>query len=178
MISPKRPGPKPHNEPIAIEMTMEDRPSPKSHSAPKAIGMTAADRPGPKPYSEPKSIRMSAPDWPDAKPHSVPKAIEMTGTDRPGLFSEISAALEDLHCNIVEAHAWSHNARLACVAYISDQSTDTPIDDHRLAAIENHLTTVLRATTASKPVGEFTSQQEAKTAGLPEGEGIVELLTT
>lgn len=75
-------------------------------------------------------------------------AIEMTGTDRPGLFSEISAALADLHCNVVEAHAWSHNARLACVAYISDQSTHTPIDDpHRLASIEDHLTTVLRATT-------------------------------
>ncbi|GFY96919.1 ACT-like superfamily protein [Actinidia rufa] len=58
-----------------------------------------------------------------------------------------------------------------CVAYISDQSTDTPIDDHRLAAIEDHLTTVLRATTTSNPVGEFTSQQEVKTAGLPKGEG-------
>ncbi|KAF3447095.1 hypothetical protein FNV43_RR12275 [Rhamnella rubrinervis] len=75
-------------------------------------------------------------------------AIEMIGTDRPGLFSEISAALADLHCNIVEAHAWSHNTRLACVAYISDQSTHTPIEDpHRLASIEDHLTTVLRATT-------------------------------
>ncbi|PON89878.1 ACT domain containing protein [Trema orientale] len=79
-------------------------------------------------------------------------AIEMTGTDRPGLFSEISAALADLHCNIIEAHAWSHNARLACVAYISDQSTDTPIDDPgRLASIEDHLTTVLRATNGRSP---------------------------
>ncbi|GLU01290.1 hypothetical protein SLE2022_186020 [Rubroshorea leprosula] len=89
-------------------------------------------------------------------------AIELTGTDRPGLFSEISAALGDLHCNIVEAHAWSHNARLACVAYISDQSTDNPIyDPHRLATIEGHLTTVLRAT----PCGtDACSLQEAKTA--------------
>ncbi|XP_057504557.1 ACT domain-containing protein ACR2-like [Actinidia eriantha] len=138
---------------------------------PKVIKMISPKRPSPKSHNEPKSIGMTAPDWPDAKPHSVPKAIEMTGTDRPGLFSEISAALEDLHCNIVEAHAWSHNARLACVAYISDQSTDTPIDDHRLAAIEDHLTTILRATTASNPVGEFTSQQEVKSAGLPKGEG-------
>lgn len=77
-------------------------------------------------------------------------AIEMTGTDRPGLFSEISAALADLHCHIVEAHAWTHNTRLACVAYISDQSTRTPIQDpHRLASIEHHLTTVLRATASS-----------------------------
>lgn len=108
----------------------------------------------------------------EPEPHSEPKAIEMTGPDRPGLFSEISAALAELHCNVVEAHAWSHNARLACVAYISDQSTDVPIDDRRLAAIEDHLTTVLRATTAQNPAGEFSKQQEVKTAGLPEGEGI------
>ncbi|KAK9280389.1 hypothetical protein L1049_014078 [Liquidambar formosana] len=100
-------------------------------------------------------------------------AIEMTGADRPGLFSEISAALADLHCNIVEAHAWSHNSRLACVAYISDQSTDTPIDDpHRLATIEDHLSTVLRATTApTSSNSDNNYQQGVKTAGLPEGEG-------
>lgn len=98
---------------------------------------------------------------------SEPQAIEMTGKDRPGLFSEISAALADMGCNIVEAHAWSHNARLACVAYISDQSMDTPIDDHRLHAIEDHLTTVLRATTAKE---ENVNQQEVKPAGLPKGE--------
>lgn len=98
-------------------------------------------------------------------------AIEMTGTDRPGLFSEIWAALADLHCNIVEAHAWSHNARLACVAYISDQSTHSPIEDpNRLAIIEDHLTTVFRSTTTSAPY--MTSQlQEVKTDYLSGGEG-------
>ncbi|XP_022867844.1 ACT domain-containing protein ACR2 [Olea europaea var. sylvestris] len=93
-----------------------------------------------------------------------PKAIEMTGKDRPGLLSEISAALADLHCNIVEAHPWSHNARLACVAYISDQSMETPIEDHRLHAIEDHLTTVLRANTTWD---ENASQQEVKPAVIP-----------
>ncbi|XP_075097011.1 ACT domain-containing protein ACR2-like [Nicotiana tabacum] len=104
-----------------------------------------------------------------------PRAIEMTGRDRPGLFSEISAALADLHCNVVEAHAWSHNARLACVVYISEESTDTPIDHDRLLAIEDHLTTVLRATTARSTNEESGNQQEVKTAyGLnPEGEGTV-----
>lgn len=99
----------------------------------------------------------------------------MTGRDRPGLFSEISAALADLHCNVVEAHAWSHNARLACVVYISEESTDTPIDHDRLLAIEDHLTTVLRATTARSTNEESGNQQEVKTAyGLnPEGEGTV-----
>ncbi|XP_022941429.1 ACT domain-containing protein ACR2 isoform X1 [Cucurbita moschata] len=93
-------------------------------------------------------------------------AIEMTGTDRPGLFSEISAALADLHCNVVEAHAWSHNARLACIAYISDQSTDSPIEDpHRLATIEEHLSTVLRAATAPLITSwAHTLQQEVKTS--------------
>ncbi|XP_027180731.1 ACT domain-containing protein ACR2 [Coffea eugenioides] len=99
-----------------------------------------------------------------------PTAIEMRGKDRPGLFSEISAALADLHINVVEAHAWSHNARLACVAYISDQSTSSPIDDHRLATIEDHLTTVLRATTSQNTGDDVcTNQQEVKHfAGLPD----------
>ncbi|TKY58126.1 ACT domain-containing protein ACR2 [Spatholobus suberectus] len=105
-------------------------------------------------------------------PNEQHTAIEMTGADRPGLFSEISAALADLHCNIVEAHAWSHNARLACVAYISDQSTDSAIDDpSRLASIEDHLTTVLRATT--NPEGGGTNRPGVKTSELLGGEGTV-----
>ncbi|OMO61640.1 hypothetical protein CCACVL1_23353 [Corchorus capsularis] len=109
------------------------------------------------------------------QPNDHSTAIEMTGTDRPGLFSEISAVLADLHCNVVEAHAWSHNARLACVAYISDQSTDNPIDDpHRLATIEDHLTTVLRSSTTTSPIQSCydtatATPQEVKTAGFPEG---------
>ncbi|KAK7384696.1 hypothetical protein VNO78_30397 [Psophocarpus tetragonolobus] len=97
-------------------------------------------------------------------------AIEMIGADRPGLFSEISAALADLQCNIVEAHAWSHNARLACVAYISDQSTDSAIDDpSRLASIEGHLTTVLRATTNPNTSGG-TNHPDVKTSEFLGGE--------
>lgn len=109
-----------------------------------------------------------------AEPPSEPTAIEMTGKDRPGLFSEISAALADLQVNIIEAHAWSHNARLACVAHISDQ-TDNRIDDNRLANIEDHLTTVLRATSTNENTGEecIKDQEVKKTAGglLLEGEG-------
>ncbi|KAK0572192.1 hypothetical protein LWI29_027567 [Acer saccharum] len=103
-------------------------------------------------------------------------AIEMTGTDHPSLFSEISAALADLHCNILEAHAWSHNGRLACVAYVSDQSTDTPIDDpHRLATIEDRLTTVLGGTATTdeqpSPSGTHINPLEAvKTGGFLGGD--------
>ncbi|KAM0942724.1 putative [Protein-PII] uridylyltransferase [Dioscorea sansibarensis] len=75
-------------------------------------------------------------------------AIEMIGTNRPGIFSEISAVLAEQKCNIIEAHAWSHNACVACVAYVSDESTSTCIHDPgRLATIEDHLSTVLRPTT-------------------------------
>lgn len=75
-------------------------------------------------------------------------AIEMIGTNRPGLFSEISAVLAEQRCNVVEAHAWSHNACLACVAYVSDESTSACIDDpNRLATIEDQLSTILRPTT-------------------------------
>lgn len=77
-------------------------------------------------------------------------AIEMIGTNRPGLFSEISAVLAEQRCNVVEAHAWSHNACLACVAYVSDESTSACINDpNRLATIEDHLSTVLQPTTDS-----------------------------
>ncbi|KAI3683983.1 hypothetical protein L1987_84500 [Smallanthus sonchifolius] len=99
--------------------------------------------------------------------HGEPTAIEMTATDRPGLFSEISAALADLHCNIVEAHAWSHNARLACIAYISDQSTNTRIDGHRLATIKHHLNTVLNASNTPENTSLQSPQhKDVKSIGL------------
>lgn len=79
------------------------------------------------------------------EPSSERTAIEMIGINRPGLFSEISAVLAEQRCNIVEAHAWSHNMCLACVAYVSDESTSSCIDDpNRLATIEDHLSTVLQ----------------------------------
>ncbi|KAK9098671.1 hypothetical protein Syun_025716 [Stephania yunnanensis] len=98
--------------------------------------------------------------------------IELAGTDRPGLFSEISAALADLRCNVIEAHAWSHNERLACVACISDQSTASSIDDpRRLASIKDHLTTVINATTCSDATGTNSDQNGVGTTGLPGGDG-------
>lgn len=92
----------------------------------------------------------------------------MTGAYHPGLFSEISAALTDLRCNIIKAHAWTHNSRLACVAYISDQSSLSPIQDpNRLALIEGRLTTILRSATTTGGA----AQREVKTAELHGGEG-------
>ena len=99
----------------------------------------------------------------------------MTGAYHPGLFSEISAALTDLRCNIIKAHAWTHNSRLACVAYIADQSSLSPIQDPnrlaliegRLALIEGRLTTILRSATTTGGA----AQREVKTAELHGGEG-------
>ncbi|KAF8393153.1 hypothetical protein HHK36_021394 [Tetracentron sinense] len=121
------------------------------------IQQTIAARRGPRNSGE---VETSTGKIATAEASNEHTAIEMTGTDRPGLFSEISAALADLRCNVVEAHAWSHNEHLACVAYISDQSTASRIDDpRRLASIEDHLTTVLRATDSS---GACNDQRDMK----------------
>ncbi|XP_020595519.1 ACT domain-containing protein ACR2-like isoform X2 [Phalaenopsis equestris] len=75
--------------------------------------------------------------------------IEIIGINRPGLFSEILAVLAEENCNVIEAHAWSHNDCLACVAYVSDQSTSSYIDDpNRLSTIKDHLSIVLQANSA------------------------------
>lgn len=75
----------------------------------------------------------------NTKPLEECTAIEMTGINRPGLFSEISAILAEQKCNILEAHAWSHNTCLACVAYVSNGHDPT-----KIANIEDHLSTVLQ----------------------------------
>ncbi|KAJ0248568.1 ACT domain-containing protein ACR2 [Hirschfeldia incana] len=104
--------------------------------------------------------------------HGEHTAIEMTGTDRPGLFSEIFAAFADLHCNVLEAHAWSHNARLACIAYVSDDSTHAPIDDpNRLASIEDHLSTVIRATADPASNSTHVGHKENETDRFLAGQG-------
>ncbi|KQJ96009.1 ACT domain-containing protein ACR2 [Brachypodium distachyon] len=84
---------------------------------------------------------------PDVAAHYT--EIEMIGHNRPGIFSEISAVLAEEGCNVIEAHAWSHKDSLACVAFVSDESTSSPINDrNRLATIEDHLGTVLRSGTS------------------------------
>jgi UTP:GlnB (protein PII) uridylyltransferase len=72
-------------------------------------------------------------------------AIELTGTDRPGLLSEISAVLTNLKCNVVAAEVWTHNMRVACVVYVTDESTSRPIEEpEQLAAIKEQLSNVLK----------------------------------
>lgn len=72
--------------------------------------------------------------------------LEMTGTDRPGLLSEMSAALADLACHIASAVAWTHHARAACIFYVEDGVRGGPITEpQRLAQIKERLENVVEA---------------------------------
>ena len=72
-------------------------------------------------------------------------SIELTGTDSPGLLSEVCAVLTDLHCNVVNAEIWTHNARAAAVVHVADDSTGYAIEDpKRLATIKALLCSVLK----------------------------------
>ncbi|KAF2322902.1 hypothetical protein GH714_031949 [Hevea brasiliensis] len=72
-------------------------------------------------------------------------SIELTGTDRPGLLSEVCAVLTDLHCNVVNAEIWTHNARAAAVVHVTDDSTGCAIEDpKRLTTIKELLCIVLK----------------------------------
>lgn len=72
-------------------------------------------------------------------------SIELTGTDRPGLLSEVCAVLKTLHCNVVNAEIWTHNARAAAVVHVTDELTGLPIEDsQRLSTIKELLCNVLK----------------------------------
>ncbi|OVA17453.1 ACT domain [Macleaya cordata] len=72
-------------------------------------------------------------------------SIELTGTDRPGLLSEVCAVLADLHCNVVNAEIWTHNARAAAVVHVTDEFTGCAIEDPKqLSTIKELLCYVLK----------------------------------
>ncbi|KAF9605200.1 hypothetical protein IFM89_014313 [Coptis chinensis] len=72
-------------------------------------------------------------------------SIELIGTDRPGLLSEVCAVLADLHCNVVNAEIWTHNARAAAVVHVTEESTGCAIEDSkRLSSIRELLRYVLK----------------------------------
>ncbi|XP_010540117.1 PREDICTED: ACT domain-containing protein ACR7 isoform X2 [Tarenaya hassleriana] len=72
--------------------------------------------------------------------------LELTGTDRIGLLSEVFAVLADLHCDVVEAKAWTHNGRIASLIYMKDGNSGTPIegDSDRVQRIEWQLRNLLK----------------------------------
>ncbi|WVZ95378.1 hypothetical protein U9M48_041150 [Paspalum notatum var. saurae] len=60
-------------------------------------------------------------------------ALELTGADRAGLLSEVFAVLADLRCGVVEARAWTHRGRLACVVFLRGE--DGGADEERVPRI-------------------------------------------
>lgn len=79
-------------------------------------------------------------------PSNEHTSIELSGTDRPGLLSEVCAVLTDLHCNVVNAEIWTHNARAAAVVHVTDDTMGHAIKDpKRLATIRDLLCNVLKA---------------------------------
>uniref|UniRef100_A0ACD5WTK0 Uncharacterized protein n=1 Tax=Avena sativa TaxID=4498 RepID=A0ACD5WTK0_AVESA len=66
--------------------------------------------------------------------------LELTGADRTGLISEVFAVLADMGCSVVDARAWSHRGRLACLVYLRDEDADAV----RVARIESRLGPLLR----------------------------------
>lgn len=77
--------------------------------------------------------------------------IELTGRDRPGLMSEISALLASMRCNVVAAELWTHNMRVACLLYVTDEATGGPIEEpDKLYRIKESLSNVLKGDTDAK----------------------------
>ncbi|KAF3440131.1 hypothetical protein FNV43_RR18409 [Rhamnella rubrinervis] len=84
-------------------------------------------------------------------------AIELIGRDRPGLLSEISAVLANLHFNVAAAEVWTHNRRIACVLYVNDDNTCRAVDDpNRLSTMEEQLKNLIRGCEDDEKVG-YTS---------------------
>lgn len=84
-------------------------------------------------------------------------AIELIGRDRPGLLSEISAVLANLHFNVAAAEVWTHNRRIACVLYVNDDTTCRAVDDpNRLSTMEEQLKNIIRGCEDDEKVG-YTS---------------------
>jgi UTP:GlnB (protein PII) uridylyltransferase len=72
--------------------------------------------------------------------------IELTGTDRPGLLSEVSAVLTETGCNVNAAEVWTHNLRVACVIYVTDEETSGPVaNGNKLERIKNQLLQVMKS---------------------------------
>ncbi|XP_014522297.1 ACT domain-containing protein ACR3 isoform X2 [Vigna radiata var. radiata] len=92
--------------------------------------------------------------WPSKRVgvHSVGDhtAIELIGRDRPGLLSEISAVLANLHFNVFAAEVWTHNRRIACVLYVNDATNRAVDEPNRLSLMEEQLNNILRGCDGEK----------------------------
>lgn len=70
--------------------------------------------------------------------------VELIGRDRPGLLSEVSAILSNLHINVVAAEVWTHNQRVASVVYVNNNTTCRAVDDPiQLSTMKEQLRNIL-----------------------------------
>lgn len=100
----------------------------------------------------------------DVAPSSNHTSIELTGTDRPGLLSEVSAVLNDLKCNVVNAEVWTHNTRAAAVMQVTDEATGAAITDPaRLSRIKLLLCNVLKGNNKARGAKTEVSMMETHT---------------
>lgn len=61
-------------------------------------------------------------------------------------MSEISSNLADLGCHVSSAVAWTYNNRVACIIYMDDSLTGSPITDpFRIAQVQAQLECVVEA---------------------------------
>lgn len=81
--------------------------------------------------------------------------MEVTCINSPGLLSEMSAALAELHCHVLAAEVWTHNGRAACILYLADETTRQPmIDEWQLQQIKEQVESVVGAHGGGGGVGE------------------------
>ncbi|CAL9121482.1 unnamed protein product [Musa textilis] len=97
-------------------------------------------------------------------PSNEPTFVELTGTDRPGLLSEICAVLANSKCNVVKAELWTHNARVAAVVRVTDESTGGAVEDpEKLSMIKDLLCNVLKGDDASRTASMTVSMGHTHT---------------
>lgn len=72
-------------------------------------------------------------------------SLEMTMQDRPGIMSEIVAALEQQGFTITSAVVWTHNTRAACVLCVEEVLGGPITDPNRLVQVQNRLETMVGA---------------------------------
>ncbi|KAL6659534.1 hypothetical protein ACP70R_003574 [Stipagrostis hirtigluma subsp. patula] len=87
-------------------------------------------------------------------------ALELTGADRTGLLSEVFAVLADMQCSVVEARAWTHRGRLACVVFLGGEDADAD----RVARILARLGHLLRGAGDAEAPGAVAAVPAAAVA--------------
>uniref|UniRef100_A0A453EYN1 ACT domain-containing protein ACR n=2 Tax=Aegilops tauschii subsp. strangulata TaxID=200361 RepID=A0A453EYN1_AEGTS len=101
-------------------------PSPATTSSDRRTSTRATPRPQPRRAAVLRNpgllLDLASPCEQTASPATATATVlELTGADRTGLISEVFAVLADMSCSVVDARAWSHRGRLACLVYLRDE---------------------------------------------------------